>query len=41
LPTLGQRNDELLTRLLGYDRAMLDELWQAKVIAHRCRRSAR
>jgi crotonobetainyl-CoA:carnitine CoA-transferase CaiB-like acyl-CoA transferase len=33
VPTPGQHTDGLLSRLLGYDRAKLDELRQAKVIA--------
>jgi crotonobetainyl-CoA:carnitine CoA-transferase CaiB-like acyl-CoA transferase len=33
VPTPGQHTDEVLSRILGYDRAMLDELRQAKVIA--------
>jgi crotonobetainyl-CoA:carnitine CoA-transferase CaiB-like acyl-CoA transferase len=33
VPTPGQHTDEVLSRLLGYDRAMLEELRQAKVIA--------
>jgi crotonobetainyl-CoA:carnitine CoA-transferase CaiB-like acyl-CoA transferase len=33
VPTPGQHTDEVLSRLLGYDRAILDELRQAKVIA--------
>ena len=33
VPTPGQHTDEVLTRLLGYDRATLAELRQAKVIA--------
>ena len=33
VPTPGQHTDEVLSRLLGYDRATLDELRQAKVIA--------
>jgi crotonobetainyl-CoA:carnitine CoA-transferase CaiB-like acyl-CoA transferase len=33
VPTPGQHTDELLSRLLGYDRATLDELRRAAVIA--------
>jgi len=33
VPTPGQHTDEVLQRLLGYDRAALDELRQARVIA--------
>jgi CoA:oxalate CoA-transferase len=33
VPTPGQHTDEVLSRLLSYDRAKLDELRQAKVIA--------
>ena len=33
VPTPGQHTDEVLSRLLGYDRTTLDELRQAKVIA--------
>ncbi len=33
VPTPGQHTDELLSRILGYDRAILDELRQVKVIA--------
>ena len=33
VPTPGQHTDEVLSRLLGYDRAALEELRQAKVIA--------
>jgi formyl-CoA transferase len=33
VPTPGQHTDEVLSRLLGYDRATLDELRQAGVIA--------
>jgi CoA:oxalate CoA-transferase len=33
VPTPGQHTDEVLSRLLGYDRGILDELRQAKVIA--------
>ncbi|HMD65186.1 MAG TPA: CoA transferase [Stellaceae bacterium] len=33
VPTPGQHTDEVLSRLLGYDRVMLEELRQAKVIA--------
>jgi crotonobetainyl-CoA:carnitine CoA-transferase CaiB-like acyl-CoA transferase len=33
VPTPGQHTDEVLSGLLGYDRAMLGELRQAKVIA--------
>jgi crotonobetainyl-CoA:carnitine CoA-transferase CaiB-like acyl-CoA transferase len=33
VPTPGQHSDEVLSRLLGYDRAILEELRQAKVIA--------
>ena len=33
VPTPGQHTDEVLSRLLGYDRATLDELRQTKVIA--------
>jgi len=33
VPTPGQHTDEVLARLLGYDRATLEELRQAKVIA--------
>jgi crotonobetainyl-CoA:carnitine CoA-transferase CaiB-like acyl-CoA transferase len=33
VPTPGQHTDEVLSRLLGYDRATLQELRQAKVIA--------
>jgi len=33
VPTPGQHTDEVLTRLLGYDRATLDTLREAKVIA--------
>jgi crotonobetainyl-CoA:carnitine CoA-transferase CaiB-like acyl-CoA transferase len=33
VPTPGQHTDEVLSRLLGYDRASLAELRQAKVIA--------
>ena len=33
VPTPGQHTDEVLSRLLGYDRATLEELRQAKVIA--------
>jgi formyl-CoA transferase len=33
VPTPGQHTDEVLSRLLGYDRATLDDLRQAKVIA--------
>jgi crotonobetainyl-CoA:carnitine CoA-transferase CaiB-like acyl-CoA transferase len=33
VPTPGQHTDEVLSRLLGYDRAILEELRQAKVIA--------
>jgi crotonobetainyl-CoA:carnitine CoA-transferase CaiB-like acyl-CoA transferase len=32
VPTPGQHTDEVLSRLLGYDRARLDELREAKVI---------
>jgi crotonobetainyl-CoA:carnitine CoA-transferase CaiB-like acyl-CoA transferase len=33
VPTPGQHTDEVLARLLDYDRARLEELRQAKVIA--------
>jgi hypothetical protein len=33
VPTPGQHTDEVLSRLLGYDRGILDELRQGKVIA--------
>jgi len=33
VPTPGQHTDEVLSRLLGYDRAALEELRQTKVIA--------
>jgi crotonobetainyl-CoA:carnitine CoA-transferase CaiB-like acyl-CoA transferase len=33
VPTPGQHTDEVLSRLLGYDRTALEELRQAKVIA--------
>jgi crotonobetainyl-CoA:carnitine CoA-transferase CaiB-like acyl-CoA transferase len=33
VPTPGQHTNEVLSRLLGYDGATLDELRQAKVIA--------
>ena len=33
VPTPGQHTDEVLSGILGYDRATLDELRQAKVIA--------
>ena len=33
VPTPGQHTDEVLSRILGYDRVILDELRQAKVIA--------
>jgi crotonobetainyl-CoA:carnitine CoA-transferase CaiB-like acyl-CoA transferase len=33
VPTPGQHTDEVLSRLLSYDRATLDELRQAKIIA--------
>ena len=33
VPTPGEHTDEVLSRLLGYDRATLRELRQAKVIA--------
>jgi crotonobetainyl-CoA:carnitine CoA-transferase CaiB-like acyl-CoA transferase len=33
VPTPGQHTDEVLSRLLGYDRTTLDELRQAQVIA--------
>ena len=33
VPTPGQHTDEVLSRLLGYDRATLDELRRAEVIA--------
>ena len=33
VPTPGEHTDEVLTRLLGYDRTILEELRQAKVIA--------
>jgi crotonobetainyl-CoA:carnitine CoA-transferase CaiB-like acyl-CoA transferase len=33
VPTPGQHTNEVLSRLLGYDRAVLEELRQAKVIA--------
>jgi crotonobetainyl-CoA:carnitine CoA-transferase CaiB-like acyl-CoA transferase len=33
VPTPGQHTDEVLSRLLGYDRGTLEELRQAKVIA--------
>jgi formyl-CoA transferase len=33
VPTPGQHTDELLSRILGYDRAILEELRQVKVIA--------
>jgi crotonobetainyl-CoA:carnitine CoA-transferase CaiB-like acyl-CoA transferase len=33
VPTPGQHTDEVLSRLLGYDRPILEELRQAKVIA--------
>jgi crotonobetainyl-CoA:carnitine CoA-transferase CaiB-like acyl-CoA transferase len=33
VPTPGQHTDEVLSRLLGYDSAILEELRQAKVIA--------
>jgi crotonobetainyl-CoA:carnitine CoA-transferase CaiB-like acyl-CoA transferase len=33
VPTPGQHTDELLSRILGYDRAILEDLRQAKVIA--------
>jgi CoA:oxalate CoA-transferase len=33
VPTPGQHTDEILSRVLGYDRATLQELRQAKVIA--------
>jgi crotonobetainyl-CoA:carnitine CoA-transferase CaiB-like acyl-CoA transferase len=33
VPTPGQHTDEVLSRILGYDRATLEELRQAKVIA--------
>ncbi len=33
VPTPGQHTDEVLSRLLGYDRTTLEELRQAKVIA--------
>src|SRR5499427_5610832 len=33
VPTPGQHTDEILTRLLGYDRATLEELRRAEVIA--------
>jgi crotonobetainyl-CoA:carnitine CoA-transferase CaiB-like acyl-CoA transferase len=33
VPTPGQHTDEVLTGILGYDRAILQELRQAKVIA--------
>ncbi len=33
VPTPGEHTDEVLSRLLGYDRAILEELRQAKVIA--------
>jgi CoA:oxalate CoA-transferase len=33
VPTPGQHTDELLSRILGYDRATLEELRQTKVIA--------
>jgi crotonobetainyl-CoA:carnitine CoA-transferase CaiB-like acyl-CoA transferase len=33
VPTPGQHTDEVLSQLLGYDRAELNELRQAKVIA--------
>jgi crotonobetainyl-CoA:carnitine CoA-transferase CaiB-like acyl-CoA transferase len=33
VPTPGQHTDEVLSRLLGYDRVTLEELRQAKVIA--------
>ena len=33
VPMPGQHTDEVLSRLLGYDRAMLEELRRAKVIA--------
>ena len=33
VPTPGQHTDEVLSAILGYDRATLDELRQAKIIA--------
>ena len=33
VPTPGQHTDEILARILGYDRTTLDELRRAKVIA--------
>jgi crotonobetainyl-CoA:carnitine CoA-transferase CaiB-like acyl-CoA transferase len=33
VPTPGQHTDEVLSGILGYDRATLDELRQAKIIA--------
>jgi crotonobetainyl-CoA:carnitine CoA-transferase CaiB-like acyl-CoA transferase len=33
VPTPGQHTDEVLLRLLGYDRAKLEALREAKVIA--------
>ena len=33
VPTPGEHTDEILSRILGYDRATLEELRQAKVIA--------
>ncbi|MBV8089636.1 MAG: CoA transferase [Alphaproteobacteria bacterium] len=33
VPTPGQHTEEVLSRILGYDRATLDQLRQAKVIA--------
>jgi crotonobetainyl-CoA:carnitine CoA-transferase CaiB-like acyl-CoA transferase len=33
VPTPGQHTDEVLAAILGYDRATLDELRQAKIIA--------
>jgi len=32
VPTPGQHTDEVLSRILGYDRATLEELRRAKVI---------
>jgi crotonobetainyl-CoA:carnitine CoA-transferase CaiB-like acyl-CoA transferase len=33
VPTAGQHTDEVLSGLLGYDEALLDDLRQAKAIA--------
>jgi len=33
VPTPGQHTDEMLSRILGYDRTTLEDLRQAKVIA--------